>query len=299
MEIIFLGTSGSLPTGKRSLPSLLIKREGTLVLIDCGEGTQRQMMKMKTGFNKKMYILISHMHGDHVLGLPGLIQSMNLLGRSKPLDVYGPEGIRGFMKAVDKHVPYNANFQVRVDEFSGNPVLDEEFIIKGKWTRHSVPTLCFSLIEKPKPGKFNPDEARKLRIPEGPLWKRLQSGKSIILKGRKISPRRLVGPSRPGKKIVYSSDTRPCRSVVSLAKAADLLIHECTFSDAMADKAKAYLHSTSVEAAETAVKAGVKRLVLIHISSMYDEEEEEKMLKEAKEVFPETVLAQDLMRIEV
>jgi ribonuclease Z len=186
-----------------------------------------------------------------------------------------------------------------VNEFSGNPMLDEEFIIKGRWVRHSVPTLCFSLTEKPKPGKFNPEKARKAGVPEGPLWKRLQSGKSIVLKGRKISPSGLVGPMRPGKKIVYSSDTRPCRSVVNLAKAADLLIHECTFNDMMADKAKAYLHSTSVEAARTAMKAGVNKLVLTHISSMYDEEEEEKILKEAKEVFPETVLAQDLMRIEL
>ena len=300
LEVTFLGTSGSLPTSSRSLPSVLVRLEGVLVMLDCGEGAQRQMMRAKVGFNKKMHILISHMHGDHVLGLPGLVQSMSLLGRTKPLYIHGPEGIEGFMKAVEKYVPCQLNFEVKVEEFHGNPVLEEEgFTVSATWVKHSQPTLGYAIVEKPKPGRFNPEEARRLGVPEGPLWKRLQKGETVVVHGRRVSPRRVVGPPRPGKKLAYSGDTRPCRSLIALAKDADLLIHEGTFSASMADKAKAYLHSTTVEAAQVALKAHVKRLALIHISAIYGEEEEAALLREAREVFPETLLAQDLMKVEV
>ncbi|MEM2998272.1 MAG: ribonuclease Z [Thermoproteota archaeon] len=300
MEVTFLGTSGSLPTSSRSLPSVLVREEGVLVMLDCGEGAQRQMMKAKVGFNKKMHILISHMHGDHVLGLPGLVQSMSLLGRTKPLYVYGPVGIKGFMEAVEKYVPCHLNFEVKVEEFHGNPVLEEqEFTVLATWVKHSLPTLGYAIVERPKPGRFNPEEARRLGVPEGPLWKKLQRGETVLVKGRRVSPRRVVGPPRPGRKLVYSGDTRPCRSLITLAKGADLIIHEGTFSGSMADKAKAYLHSTSVEAAQVAVKAGVKKLALIHVSAIYGEKEEAELLQEARKVFPETFLAQDLMKVEV
>lgn len=300
MEVMFLGTSGSLPTSSRSLPSVLVREEGVLIMLDCGEGAQRQMMRAKVGFNKKMYILISHMHGDHVLGLPGLVQSMSLLGRTKPLRIYGPEGIKGFMEAVEKYVPCRLNFEVEVEEFHGNPVLEEEgFTASATWVKHSQPTLGYAIVEKPKPGRFNPEEARRLGVPEGPLWKRLQRGETVVVHGRRISPRRLLGPPRPGKKLVYSGDTRPCRSLIALARGADLLVHEGTFNGSMADKAKAYLHSTSVEAAQVALKAKVKKLALTHISAIYGEKEADKLLQEAREVFPETFLAQDLMKIKV
>ena len=300
MEIIFLGTSGSMPTSIRSLPSVVIRREGRVFMFDCGEGTQRQLATAKIGFNREMAVLISHMHGDHVLGLPGMIQSMALLGRSKPLKVFGPKGLKGYLKAIDTYVPYASNFDVNVCEVRDGVVVDDpEFRIEAVWVDHSGPCLAYSFTEKPRPGKFNPKAAARVKVPEGPLWRELQMGRAVTVGGRVVKPEKIVGPPRPGKKIVYSGDTKPCPSILRLSKGADVVIFDSTFDESRTDKAKSYGHSTSKQAAVIARKAGVKKLYLTHVSAIYNEEAINDLLKQARKIFPRTYLATDLLRIEV
>jgi ribonuclease Z len=299
VDIIFLGSGGSIPTKKRNLPCLLIKRENELLMFDCGEAAQKQLLFIKAGINKEMKIFISHMHGDHVLGLPGLIQSFSLLGREKKLDIYGPKGIKKFLGCIKKTVPFNLSFKINIHEVSEGKILEEKtYIIEAVWANHTIPCLSFALIEKPKPGKFNPKKARKLGIPEGPLWKKLQMGESIKLGSKIIESKEVVGPPRPGAKIVYSSDTRPCKAIEDLSKNANLLIFDSTFDDSKKDKAKEYGHSTCLQAAEIAKKAKVKKLILTHLSPIYEEHEEE-LIKQAKKIFKKTILAEDLMKITV
>ncbi|MBS7655731.1 ribonuclease Z [Candidatus Bathyarchaeota archaeon] len=299
MDIFFLGSGGSIPTKKRNLPCILIKLERELLMLDCGEAAQKQFLSIKAGINKHMKIFISHMHGDHVLGLPGLIQSFSLLGREKKLEIYGPKGIKSFLNCVKKTVPFNLSFKTEVHEIGEGQILEEEtYIIKTMWVNHTIPCLSFALIEKPKPGKFNPEKARKLGVPEGPLWKKLQMGESVKIGSKIIKSREVVGPPRLGAKIVYSSDTRPCKAIEKLSKNADLLIFDSTFDDFKKDKASEYGHSTCIQAAKIARKAKVKKLVLTHLSPIY-EGCEEKLFEQAKKIFKETILAEDLMKITI
>ncbi|MEM3552472.1 MAG: ribonuclease Z [Candidatus Bathyarchaeia archaeon] len=299
MDIIFLGSGGSIPTKKRNLPCILVKREGELLMFDCGEAAQKQFLSIKAGINKNMKIFISHMHGDHVLGLPGLIQSFSLLGRERKLEIYGPKGIKKFLNCIKKNIPFNLSFKIDIHEVDEGEILEENaYIIKAAWANHTIPCLSFALIEKPKPGKFNPEKARKLGIPEGPLWKKLQMGESIKIDSKIIEPKEVVGPPRPGVKIVYSSDTRPCKALEELSKNADLLIFDSTFDNSKKDKAKEYGHSTCLQAAEIAKKANVKKLVLTHLSPIYEGHEDE-LIKQARKIFKKTLLAEDLMKITI
>ena len=299
MEIIFLGTSGGMPTETRNLPSIVLRREGKLFMFDCGEGTQKQMMRTKIGFNRGMNVFISHMHGDHVLGLPGMIQSMALLRREKPLSIYGPKGIIGFLEAINTHVPYVPSFETKIYEIQEGIILDDpEYFIQATQVDHSDLSYAFAFTEKPRPGKFNPKAALKLNIPEGPLWKDLQLGNPITLDGRVINPRKVVGPPRPGRKVVYSGDTRPCPSILRLARSADALIFESTFDESKSNKAKEYRHSTSTQAAKIAKKARAKRLYLTHLSAIYDDQDRTP-LKQARKIFRQTILATDLLKIKV
>ncbi|MEM3506207.1 MAG: ribonuclease Z [Candidatus Bathyarchaeia archaeon] len=297
-QIIFLGTGGSLPTKSRNLPSVVVKRKDEILMFDCGEGTQKQMLSSKIGINKKMKILISHLHGDHVLGLPGLIQTMSLLGRNKELEVYGPSGINDFLESIFKTVPFNLNYSIKVNSIDEGKILEKnEYEIFAKKTNHGIPCFAFALIEKPKPGRFYPEKARALGIPEGPLWKKLQLGKDIVLKGKIIKSNQVVGPPRQGLKIVYALDTRPCEAVLEFSRNADVLIHDSTFGNDMVKKANEYGHSTSSQAANIAKAANVKKLVLLHISPMY--KNPSKLLKEAKKIFPSTIMPKDLESIKI
>lgn len=299
IEVIFLGTGGSMPTKKRNLPCVLVKRDGELLMFDCGEGAQRQLTLVKAGVNKKMKIFVSHMHGDHVLGLPGLIQTMALLGRSRELWVYGPRGIKAFLNCVQETVPFNLTYEIKLREVEEGVVArGEGYAIEAAWVDHTIPCLAFALVEDPRPGKFNPARARRLGVPEGPLWKKLQMGEPVEVGGRRVEPREVLGPQRPGAKVVYSADTRPCRSVEKLSRNADLLIFDSTFDEGREDKAGEYGHSTCVQAAKVAKKAGARRLALTHISPIY-EGEEEKLVKQARKIFKKVFLAEDLMKVEV
>jgi ribonuclease Z len=287
-----------MPTRKRNLPCVVIKRGPEVIMLDCGEGTQKQMRYSRIGFNKKMKILISHMHGDHVLGLPGLFQSMSMLGRTKKIDIYGPEGLKDFIESTERTVKYSRRFDLVIYEVNEGRIIEEdEYEISSKWIDHDFPCLAYALEEKDKPGKFRLNKAKELKIPKGPLWKELQKGKIVKINNKIIKPNDVLGPSRPGIKIVYASDTRPCKSIMNLSKNADVLIHDCTFEDSHKDKAQEYGHSTASQAAKIAQEACVKKLILVHISAMY--EESNNLLKQATKIHKSTILAEDLMKIEV
>lgn len=289
-----------MPTPKRSLPSIAIRRKAELILFDCGEGTQARMFEAKVGFNRKTTIFITHSHGDHILGLPGIIQTMSLLGRERRVDIHGPSGTEKFVRAILDTVAFKLTFPIYTHEVreAGVIVDGKEYTVEGVWADHGdIPTLAYALIEKDRPGKFIVERARKLGIPRGSLWRDLQNGKTIMLGDKAIRPRQVLGPPQPGRKIVYSGDTRPCKSVQSLARGADVLIHDATLDAELSEKAWESGHSTASQAAKVAKLARVKRLVLFHISPRY--KDPQRLLLEAKEVFPNTSLVDDLQKIEV
>ena len=300
MRITFLGTAASIPTAARALSAVAIQRKGELFLFDCGEGTQRQMIQAKLGFNRKTRIFITHKHGDHILGLPGLLQTMSLLGRDKPLQIYGPKGTADFLEAMITTVEFSLRFPVEVCEIENEGLVlnEQEYEVHSVWAEHSIPSLAYALIEKPRPGKFHPERALALGVPKGPLWHRLQEGKAVKVSDEQIvRPDDVMDPPRPGRKIVIVGDTKPSDKIAKFACNADILIHEATFAEDLAERAAKDLHSTPTGAALVAKKAGAKLLVLTHISARYGDPA--ILLEEAKNVFPHVIVAEDLMRIDV
>jgi ribonuclease Z len=300
MHVVFLGTGGSVPTVARSLPAVLVKRQNEQLLFDCGEGAQRQMIKAKVGFHRKMKIFISHMHGDHVLGLPGLLQTMALLDRRSKLEVYGPEGIKQFLECVRESLQFGLTFPVEIHEVYDAGVIceEKEYTVEAAKTDHVVAGFAYAFAEKPRPGKFYPEKAKALGVPEGELWSMLQHGDSVTLPdGRVVSPEEVLGSPRKGRKIVYTGDTRPFRGFAKFAAGADLVIHEATFDDALAEKAEVDGHSTPSQAAEEAKRAKAKKLVLTHISARYADAE--LLLEQARKVFENTVVAEDFLMLKL
>jgi ribonuclease Z len=300
MRLIFLGTAGSVPTKKRSLPAIVIQRKGEQIMFDCGEGVQRQMIKAKVGFHRKMKIFITHMHGDHVLGLPGLIQTMALLDRERKLEVYGPAGIKNFIQGIRDTVQFALTFPVEIREISDAGVVceEDEYTVNATWANHVIPSLAYALVEKPRPGKFFPEKAKRLKVPEGPLWSKLQYGQVVKLpNGHVVKPEDVIGPARPGRKIVYTGDTRPFKNLRKFAGYADILIHDATLDDSLAEKAEEDGHSTPSQAAENAKRAKAKQLILTHISARYDDAN--LLLEQAQKIFQNTLVAEDFMKIEI
>ncbi|MBN1245781.1 ribonuclease Z [Candidatus Bathyarchaeota archaeon] len=300
IRVIFLGTGGSVPTPMRSLPAVLIKRQSEQLMFDCGEGVQRQMIKAKVGFHRKMKIFVSHMHGDHVLGLPGLLQTMALLGRARKLEVYGPEGIKQFLECVRESLQFGLTFPVEIREVCGAGVVceEEDYVVEAVRSNHVVQGLAYAFVEKLRPGKFYPEKAKALGVPEGELWSKLQHGDAVKLEnGRVVSPEEVLGSLRKGRKIVYSGDTRPFEGFVEFAAGADLVVHEATFDDALCEKAEVDGHSTPSQAGLQAKKAKAKKLVLTHISARYADAG--LLLEQAQKVFKDTVVAEDFMVLEL
>lgn len=298
LKITFLGTSGSMPTPQRGSSSVVMRRGRKLIMFDCGEGTQRQMTRAHIGFQRTMKILISHMHGDHVLGLPGMLQSMSLLGREKPLHIYGPVGLVDYVKAFSESLG-GPDFPVILYEIQEQGMIyDSDFYnILAIKAIHRSTAWSYVFIEKPRPGRFYPDKARALGVPEGELWGRLQRGESVTYNGETIHSDQVTGPIRPGRKIVYSGDTAPNPELVKVSRNADLLIHEATFMEELEDRAEEDEHTTAAQAAKLAREADVDKLVLTHISSRYPDPE--MVRNEAQEYFDNVIIAEDLMEIDV
>jgi len=300
LRIIFLGTAAGIPTQKRSLPAILIQREGEQVLFDCGEGVQRQMLMAKTSLSRITKIFITHMHGDHIMGLPGLLQTMALLNRERKLHIYGPLKIKQFLQGISETVQFVLTFPVEIHEINRAGIVceEEQYSIHAARAKHVVPSFSYAYIEKPRPGTFYPDKAKALNVPEGPMWSKLQKGKKVKLpNGNVVKPEDVVGSPRPGRRIVYTGDTRPFKLLDKFAANADVLIHDCTLGDELAARAQEYGHSTVDQAAKSAKKAKVKQLVLTHISQRY--ENADVWLQQARRIFKNTVVARDFMKIDV
>lgn len=299
IRIVFLGTAASRPTVARNVSSIFVHCEGDLMLFDCGEGTQRQMMRYGTGFNIRD-IFFTHLHGDHFLGVIGLLRTMRLQGREEPITLWGPPSSKRVLKDA-VHLGVNrAPFELTINELdAGERVERRDYDILTYATRHGQKrSVGYGLIEHERPGRFHPERARALNIPEGPLYGRLQRGEAVEVDGRVIQPDEVLGPARPGRRIVFTGDTRPCRETVEIAAGADLLVHEATFSMEEAARARKTSHSTAAEAAEVARNAGVDRLVLTHISSRYATNAR-VLEREARKTFPATTAAYDGFEIEV
>jgi ribonuclease Z len=295
----FLGTGAATPTVDRNVAGLAVQREGETTLFDCGEGNQRQMMRYGVGFSFTE-IFFTHYHADHILGVTGLLRTMGLQDRTAPVRLYGPRGAHRVLGAAIALGIERNKFPIDIEEVRpGDRLTREQYDIVVFETDHRPDTVGFVLAEHTRLGRFNPEHARELGIPEGPLWGRLHKGETVVLDdGRSIAPADLVGAPRRGRILVYSGDTRPSLAVVEAARGADLLIHEATFGSDELERAKETGHSTAAEAARVALEAGARRLVLTHISPRYSRDAPE-LLAEAQAIFPETVVARDGMTVDV
>jgi ribonuclease Z len=298
VEIVFLGTGGSVPTRYRNTSATAVRVGPEIVLFDCGEGTQRQLMNSTISFMKIARIFITHLHGDHFLGLPGLIQSMNFAGRIDPLSIYGPEGTAAMMDSILHLGYFQPSFQV-----SGKDVEDQDTVqgkgysVKAVRTDHTIPSFGYVLMEDLRPGRFNKERATELGVPEGPMFSKLQSGSSVKVKGTTITPEMVMGDPRPGLRIAFSGDTRPSEHFMESILGCDLLVHEATADVSLHEKAIEFGHSTAREAATIASLAGIKTLYLNHFSGRY--EDVSLLVDEARDIFPNTHASEDLMTVQV
>jgi ribonuclease Z len=300
LSVTFLGTSASRPTVERGVSAIALVREGETMLFDCGEGTQRQMMRYGVSFNFGD-LFFTHFHSDHVLGALGLMRTLALQGRTEPLRIWGPRGLTQLMKRADAFGGERLTYAVEVTELTpGQAVARKEYAVLPYAVEHrGAVAMGYALVEELRRGRFNPDLARELGIPEGPLWGRIHKGESITLEdGRVIAPSTLVGPTRTGRRVVITGDTRPCGATIDAALGADLLVHESTFGDEEAERATETGHSTAREAAQVAAAAGVKKLALTHFSARYSRDPSD-LDREARSVFPQVVIARDGMEIDV
>ncbi len=299
LSVTFLGTGAACPTIERNVASLAIQREGETLIFDCGEGTQRQMMRYGVGFSFRE-IFFTHYHSDHILGITGLIRTMGLLDRTAPLTLYGPRGASRVLGGLLTVGIERSKFPVEIVEIrAGDRLSRHAYDIVVFETEHRTDTIGFALAEHARPGRFDVARARDLGIPEGPLWGQLHKGNPVTLPdGRTIESAQLVGPSRPGRTVVYSGDTRPVPQVVEAARGADLLVHEATFGEEERVRAVETGHSTASDAARVARDAGVRRLVLTHNSARYSREAPE-LAEEARAIFPEVTVARDGLVVDV
>ena len=305
LSVTFLGTSAARPTVERNVSSLAIQREGETFLFECGEGTQRQMMRFGVSFALNE-IFFTHFHADHFLGVIGLVRTLGLQARAEPMRLYGPKGAKKLLGHALQLGVERVPFEVEVVEVRAGDVIRDGgsgmrdgYAIHVFGTEHGGGSVGYALREDERRGRFDVEKAKAAGIPEGPLWGKLSKGEAVTLSnGPTFQPSDFVGPPRPGRTIVITGDTRPCAAVVDAAEGADLLIHEATFGEEEKDRAKETMHSTAREAAQVALAAKVKKLVLNHVSARYSVSADE-LVKEAREVFPATVVAKDGTAIEV
>jgi ribonuclease Z len=305
LKLTFLGTGAACPSVERNVASIALTREGETMLFDCGEGTQRQMMRYGVTFAFRE-VFFTHFHSDHLLGITGLLRTLGLLNifggqeRRDGLVLYGPKGAQKVLTHAMEVGIERVKFPVEIVELKvGDRLKRPEYEILTFATDHRADTVGYALVEHDRRGRFNVERARALGIPEGPLWGRIHKGETITLDdGRTIAAAELVGAPRAGRTVVITGDTRPCDGVRHAAKGADLLVHEATFSHQDHERASETGHTTAMQAAKIAAEAGVKRLVLTHISPRYSREAPE-LVAEARAVFAETTVARDGMEVEV
>ncbi|MDR2944246.1 MAG: ribonuclease Z [Methanosarcinales archaeon] len=300
LKITFLGTGGALPSKERNPAGIMVNREGELLLFDCGEGSQRQMMTAKTGLVKISAIFLSHYHGDHILGLPGLLQTMGFFSREEKLEIYGPHGLFEVMEAFEKLGTHKLQYPIILKTLAPGDIIPRNgYIVKAVRADHDRPALGFILEEEKRPGRFDREKAIELGVQPGPNFAKLHRGENITLAdGTIVYSKDVVGPARPGRKISYSGDTRETDVFFYESEGADLVIHEATFVSEMAVQANEYGHSTAKGAAKMAKKYNIRKLVLTHLSPRLTDEEE-NVHEDAAAEFENVIVAEDFMEIDV
>jgi len=296
VKITFLGTSAQIPTVRRNHTAVLLTYEGENILVDCGEGTQRQFRKAKMNPCKVTRILITHRHGDHVFGLPGLISTFDLSGYNKTLYIYGPKGIKRFLESFLGLDYVKRKFKIKIEEVSGKFFEAKDFYLEAEKMEHGIPTNAYTFVKK---GQLRIDRAKlkKSKLPSGPLMKKLKEGKDIVYEGKKYLAKNLIY-SEGDKKVSFIIDTLDNKRIVQFVKDSDLLICESSFDDKLKDLAKEHLHLTAKQAGEIAKKSKSKKLILTHISQRYDKDLK-NLLGEAKKVFRNSSVAEDFDKVEV
>jgi ribonuclease Z len=297
LDLVFLGTAGSMPTAQRAPAALLVRRGGERLLFDCAEGTQRQLLRSSVGLVELEEIFVTHFHADHILGLPGLFKTFSLRGRERLLEVYGPRGLVDLLGSL-KRVVGKLSYEVRVIELEPGDVLERDgYRLATFGVSHGVPALGWSLIEATRPGRFDVEAADALGVPSGPARGALQQGESVTsLDGRTVIPDQVLGPPRPGRKIVITGDTAPSETIVEAAWGADVFVTEATFAEEERERAEETMHQTAGQAAGIAQRANVGLLALTHLSNRYFGPE---IAREAREIFPDAVVPKDFDVVEV
>lgn len=289
IAVTFLGTSSGTPTADRNVSSLAVTLDGRTLLFDCGEATQHQFLRSNLRSGAIEAIFISHLHGDHVYGLPGLLATLSMNGRTEPLPIHGPLGLRDYLASALRTTFHHPFFPIEVREEA--PFTADGYRVELLPLDHSVRSLGWCVIEDDRPGRFDVARARALGVEEGPAFGVLQRGGSVTAGPRTIHSSDVLGPTRPGRRVVYCTDTRPCENSLALARGADLLIHESTYGNDLQTEAYERFHSSAADAARTARDAGAKRLILTHFSARYTDVA--VLLAEARAIFPETEAAED------
>ena len=298
MKLVYLGTSAAAPTPERSLTCICLVRENEVLMFDAGEGAQVAYLKAGLPWNKKMKIFVTHLHGDHCLGILGLLQTMSMQKRTESLEIYGPAGIEEFITANIKVLNFGLPFPVFITIVEeGNVVNEKKYRISCCEAQHGIPAFSYCFEENEKSGVFYPEKAKELGIPEGKMWQELQNGNSVEVNGVKIDSSQVTGDKRPGKKIGISGDTRPTEKLQNFFTNSDYLSFDCTFSFDLKDRAIETNHGTAKEAAELAKNANVKNLILTHFSARYSDES--VLLDEAKQIHESVIAAKDLLEIEI
>ena len=297
LDVVFLGTSGSTPTAKRGLAATLVRRGGDRLLFDCGEGTQRQLLRSDVGLLELEEIFLTHFHADHYLGLPGLLKTYALRGRELPLTLYGPAGLRELLATL-RRIFGRLTYPVEAVELEPGERLERgEYRLEAFAVDHGVAAIGYALLEDERPGRFDVTAADALGVQDGPQRGLLQGGTAVTLADATVvTPEQVLGPARPGRKVVLAGDTAPAATVVDAAAGADLLVHEATFLADERERAKETLHSTAGEAALVAREAGVDLLALVHVSTRYFGHQ---VVEEARQLFPETVVPRDFDVVEI
>ena len=298
MKLVFLGTSAAQPTENRGLSCICLERDGEILMFDAGESSQISFMKSGLGWNKKMKLFVTHMHGDHCVGILGLLQTMSMQNRTETLEIFGPSGIEEFIGANIKVLNFGLSFPVLITIIKEGKIFEgEKFSVRVCKANHSVTAFSYLFEEKDKPGRFNLEKAKQLGIPEGKLWSDLQKGHDITINNKTIKPDQVLGEKRPGKKIGISGDTMPTTELEKFFEDCDYLVFDSTFLDEEKDRARDTCHSTAKQAATLGKNARVKNLILTHFSARY--KDEEGHLKEAQEIHDSVITAKDLLEIEI
>lgn len=304
MDVFFLGTGAGIPAKLRNVTSIalkLLEERGSIWLFDCGEATQHQILHTSIKPRRIEKIFITHLHGDHIYGLPGLLSSRSFQGGETEVIIYGPKGLQDYITVSLSVSQTYLKYPLKVIEIDEGIIFeDEQFIVETRCLEHGIPSYGYRIIEKDRPGTLLADKLAQAGIKPGPIYKKIKNGENVALEdGKVIEASEFLGPTQKGRIVTILGDTRKCGNAAKLAADADLLIHEATFSKGEESLAHDYFHSTTHQAAEIANRAGVKKLCLTHISSRYDRDAWNELVAEAKEIFPNTEIAEDFKEITV